>query len=416
MLHTMMRVHPFYYAFAPLAMLLRAVHCLPIMLRSKPATGSDVVHVRTFHKYSERCLPPDITFHVDNYTSFQFVQYRFARLDFLDTIRRKLDKWSRRHFGIAANIEACRGGARRFVTRIVKTRPSERIVNTSHYTTHLFALFPDTGELVGLLDHYYCDGIILFDFFAHVFEEIEQIKLPFPTYRYYPMVSDALACECTARVLYDTLRNPRWVTQYDDTRVLRRVIQKRDAPFWNRWSNYAMSVLAVFECTDGLPYVRVALNVGISTDSTFGNNRIGAILVRITRPPEHSTYPSKIECLMAQFEEKVTKNYTDCVVTYDIVRSYDMTMLRKFASSDVVDIIFTSMFIPISIDVFKSGLGAFIGNTYDYPYFYINSMTLNEQSHVTFTTNWTQFNHAKYVARFGARLMYTFDETRVTFS
>ena len=131
-------------------------------------------------------------------------------------------------------------------------------------TTHLAVLFPDTGALICLLDHDYCDGLILFDLFTHLFDEIRTLKLPFTTYRYIPIVTDLLASEWTTRVAHDTLRCPSFITQYHDkSHIFSRVINRRDSPIWNRWANYAMNVLPVFECTDALHYVRVALSVGI---------------------------------------------------------------------------------------------------------------------------------------------------------
>jgi hypothetical protein len=169
-------------------------------------------------------------------------------------------------------------------------------------------------------------------------------------------------------------------------------------------------VRPVFECTDGLPYVRVALNVGIETDSTFGNNRIGAIIVRIVRPPIHlTTHQSKLTCLMAQFTDLLTARYTDAVVTYDILRSYDTSMLRTLATTDLVDIYLTSMFARAPLEDVDSALGAFIGRDYAYRFFYINSMTYDDVSNITYTTNWTQFDRVRYESDFGARLMYTFE-------
>ena len=112
---------------------------------------------------------------------------------------------------------------------------------------------------------------------------------------------------------------------------------------------------------------------------------------------------------MKQFESKVTVNYKDCVATYDTLRSYDTSLLRQFCSTTGIDIMFTSMFIPLKLDAFEFGAGAFVGNNYDYPYFYINSMTLDDASYTTYTTNWSVFNYKKYMRDFDAKLMYTFD-------
>ena len=222
-------------------------------------------------------------------------------------------------------------------------------------------------------------------------------------------MSDAFAVECTTRHLYDCYINPPLITQYDKTRIFSLLTRPEESPYWNRWFNYAVNVLPIFECTPGLEYARIALSVGIDTDSTYGNNRIGAIIVLITRPPKGWTYKTKLRFMMKQFEEKVSQNYKDCMTTYDVLRSYDASLIRKFVSANAVDIIFTSMYGPVEVNSFDIGFGAFIGNKYDYPYFYINSTTVKNICITGYTTNWKQFNHKKFVSDYGADLMYTFD-------
>ena len=387
-----------YYAISPLSMLFRAFHCLPILYTTKPKpTGA-------FNKRSERSLPCDATFHNDAYASFQFIQYKFTNSEIMAAIAERMNAWSQKHFRCNANMETNDNSVTDFVLNAVKFKPSELIGNN----THLFVLFPKTYELVCFLDHYYCDGIILFDIFKHLFLEIT-INLPFPKYKYYPLVSDAFATECVTRNLYDICTKPSLITQYDNkTRLLSRVTYKKDSFYWNRWSNYASNILPLFECTKGLEYVRVSLTVGIDTDTTFGNNRIGCIIVVIDRPPKNLSRKTKLKLLIDQFETNVTRNYRDCIATYDTLRSYDTTILRKFGTATGLDIIFTSMFLPVKLDAFQFGLGAFIGNDHEHPYFYINSMTLDDVSYTTYTTNWSDFNHKKYMSEFDAKLMYTF--------
>jgi len=392
-------INPIYYAISPISMLFRGIHCLPILVKPKPK------NIGEFNKYAESSLPCDVTFHKDEYISFQFLQYKFKNQEFMTTLPTKLDTWSQKHFFCDANIETSNESIADFVINIVKIKPSERIGNK----THLFVMFPSIKGLVCLLDHYYCDGIILFDVFKHLFPEIT-INLPFPKYMYYPLLSDAFAVEYVTRNLYDFYKKPTLITQHGDkTHLISRIILKKKSSYWNRWSNYALNLLTVFECTTGLEYARVALSVGIDTDFTFGNNRIGCIIVFIEKPPEQLSRKSKIKHLMRQFESKVTLNYKDCITSYDIVRSYDTTSLRRLATTTGIDIFFTSMFVPIKIDVIQSGIGAFIGNEYNYSLFYINSMTLDDASYTTFTTNWSEFNHKKYISEFDAKLIYTFD-------
>jgi hypothetical protein len=283
-----------------------------------------------------------------------------------------------------------------------KTIPSERI----GHKTHLFTIFPKTHEIVCLLDHYYCDGIILVDLFKDLFPEITA-KIPFPKYKYYPFISDAFACECAIRNLYDVFKMPSLIKQCASKRMLVRVLHKKDFYCWNRWLNYAANVLPIFECTKGLKYARIALTVAIDTDSTFGNNRIGIIPVLIDRPPKTLSYESKLRFLMKQFESKVTQNYRDCITTYDTLRSYDTSFLRKHATSKCIDIAFTSFHTNSNCVSLDRMVGGFIGH-HEFPYFYINATTLNGINHVSYTTNWSAFNHKKYIKDFDATLMYTF--------
>jgi hypothetical protein len=391
-------INPVFYAISPISMLFRGIHCLPIVLKTKPK------NINEFNKYAEKSLPCDVTFHNDDFSAFQFIQYTFTNREFMDTIPDKLNLWSQKHFDRDANIEIMNGCAADFTMDIVNIKPSQRV----GHNPHLFALFPETNEMIGLSDHYYSDGITLIDLFNYLFPEIT-VKLPFPKYKYYPFISDAFACECVTRNLYDFYKNPAFVTPYETTRLLNRVTYKTDSLYWNRWSNYASNILPVFEYTKGLEYARVALTVGIDTDKDFGNNRIGVIIVLIYKPPKHLSYKSKMKFLMKQFEEKVTQNYKDCITTYDTLRSYDTTILRKFGTTTGIDIVFTSFFLPKQIKEIQFSLGAFIGNNHDYPYFYINSMTIDTENHTTITTNWTKFNHKKYIDEFDAKLIYTFD-------
>jgi hypothetical protein len=191
-------INPIYYAISPISMLFRGIHCIPIQKKTK---------CLVYNKYAELPTPCDVMFHKDNYQSFQFIQYTLTNMT---NIEEKLSQWSQKHFNCPANIEYSDCCTKDFVTDIVKnTKPSGRI----GHKTNLFVLSQKKNELIALLDHYYCDGIILFDLFKHLFPEIN-INLPFPKYKYYPVISDAFACEFTVRQLhnyyiYPTLHRPK---------------------------------------------------------------------------------------------------------------------------------------------------------------------------------------------------------------
>ena len=97
-------------------MLFRAAHCLPIVLKTKHKN-------QTFNKYEEKALSCDAIFNKDDYSTFQFIQYKFASNEFMTKLPTKLDKWSHKHFGCDANIESSDESVSKFVRDIVKQNP-----------------------------------------------------------------------------------------------------------------------------------------------------------------------------------------------------------------------------------------------------------------------------------------------------
>jgi hypothetical protein len=119
--------------------------------------------------------------------------------------------------------------------------------------THVTVLVPDHNMFIGFLDHYSCDGSILFDYFTYVLDAHDtQPPPPLPKYQYIPLLTDAITAECMIRTSLNVWSRSAQITSYGDSLVgSRNTLYKADAYEWSRWGNYAECVLRVFERLEG---------------------------------------------------------------------------------------------------------------------------------------------------------------------
>ena len=102
----------------------------------------------------------------------------------------------------------------------------------------------------------------------------------------------------------------------DKVCVLSKVIKKHMDLEWNRWTVYAIGTLPIFDAMPDIDYVNVALTVGFDADQTYGNNRIGTIVVNIQRPTQ-VTFNDRIIDIMGQYKTQALENYAHAHATYD---------------------------------------------------------------------------------------------------
>ncbi len=324
-------INPLCLALSPWAVVARAIHQIPIALKNKTRD-------LTYHKYTDDVLPADTRFVDDIWQSFQFFEWRMNdNWCGADECERRIHKWSMKNFGISANCIRFDGTPKSYIEMITRKKPSEVI----HNHTHLIII--GKQQFFGFMDHYYCDGHSLLDMFRQIFVEENPTFPSFPKYTYYPFISDAMAIQMMSKQTIELLKHPSQVSGVDDKlRVLSKRIYKNEDLEWNRWTIYATGTLPVFESMPNIEYLHVGLTVGFDTDRTFGNNRIGMILVRIVRPKQ-STYNERIVDLIEQYKTQATANYTDAHTTYDILRGYDTRYMRHFAMK-TIDIVFTALY------------------------------------------------------------------------
>jgi len=369
-------INPLCFALAPYAALARTWHQIPILMKQNP---------RSFNKYSDSALNTgtDVLFADDSWQSFQFMRWRFqlcAWIDY-DEFGRRMDNWSVKHFGVRSRCLSWEGDPDAYVRRITRKRPSRIIRNH----THLLVYCPMKHTVLGFLDHYYCDGQHLIDLYRHLFNcQLGGVKLP--KYTYYPFISDAMAIQTMFEILAEFRRYPSQIHGIDDkTRVLSKIVKRHMDLEWNRWTIYAIGTLAIFDSMPDISYVTVGLTVGFDTDQTYGNNRIGVIIVLIQRATQ-PTFNERVADVMAQYKIQATVKYAQAHATYDIARGYDThilcTPMRK-----AVDIIFTTLYVK-ELSQVESGLVGFVGALSKYEYLYINAVSFESCTYFTYTSNW----------------------------
>jgi len=155
-----------------------------------------------------------------------------------------------------------------------------------------------------------------------------------------------------------------------------------------------------------IDYLRVTITVGIDTDTEYGNNRIGGIIVLIKRPKDFATNTTShnIAQIADQFKIKITASYTDAMTSYDILRSYDTSFLREYSRKTFTDIIFTTYKVDgQQFSNLQQGIGGFFGKEN----FYINACTINDTCHFTYITRATSFDDSIFLKDDCTELMYS---------
>ena len=392
--------NPLYILLTPFAYIARLCHQLPILIKA----NSRKEQMSSYNKYNIVALPSDSNFVQDKWQSFQYMEFNFPEGSVIDKYRGHIDTWSMKNFKCKANFIENEGTAKEYIETIIRKKPSRVIINAPH----LIVFFKN--KISVFIDHYFCDGLILADFLKHLFSEDNISTITFPKYISYPFISDYRAIEFLARMSIQNIKYPSLINGIGEkTYLMSKIFKKNDELPWNRWTIYALGIYYIY---DALPqdvdYLRIGLTVGFDTDTTFGNNRIGLIIVIIKRPPVNLSQNEKIFNYMEQFKNQTLAHRSDALTCYDIIRSYNMTYIRSSKMKRIIDIYFTSLFFKEGTPQSSGGVGGFIGKINNNEYMYISAMSYGPTAHFTYVTNWKQLNLNKLTSN-GLTMEYEFD-------
>jgi hypothetical protein len=379
-----------------------------------------------------KCAPCDVPFNENTWDRYQFVSLFFTREHMESYVMNptkdgpgenflsNLNHWNAEHFNSRSSMRhlvvdeshpAYKDGKLECVASIVRWITSHDTFHFMGTHDHLSVYIPNHNVLLQYVDHYCSDGKALFGIFCVATNEHLRHP-PIPKYQYIPLLTDAITTEAMIRTGINVWKRPSQITKYNLNNMVgsRNCLLKAETYEWSRWGNYAESILRIFERLEGVrsdlgivvhgnvaapaivqpvpPHLNICLTAGIDTDCTFGNNRIGCILVQVVRPDPTKSREERLECLMEQFKTQCTENFTDAVSSYDAMRGFDTGMIRKYFSSNVFDIMFTSFRFNADVSCILEGSGGGFCGPVKYPYMYINSFTTTDRAFISYTTNW----------------------------
>ena len=391
-------VNPLYILATPFVYIARLYHKVPILLSSRTRNKQGMC----YNKYNTIALPSDSKFKQDRWHSFQYVELEFSCS--IEKHMERADKWSMKNFNCKSNFVKYEGSVKEYIETITKKKPSEVIINT----THLIVYFKNS--VIIFMDHYFCDGLIIIDLLKHLFYEDNIPNITFPKYINYPFISDYVAIEYFARMFNKSKKYPPLINGIGaKTNLMTEILKKNEDLIWNRWTIYAHGIYNLYEALpEDVDYLRVGITVGFNADTTFGNNRIGLIIVIIKRSPINLIYNEKILNYMEQFKNQTLACYKDANTTYDIIRSYNISNVRTSKMTRLVDIYFTSFYFKEEARNFIGGIGGFVGTANKTESTYICAISLESTTYFTYVTNWKQIDLNKLTSN-GVSLKYEFD-------
>ena len=391
-------VNPLYILATPFVYIARLYHKVPILLSSRTRNKQGMC----YNKYNTIALPSDSKFKQDRWHSFQYVELEFSCS--VEKHMERTDKWSMKNFNCKSNFVKYEGSVKEYIETITRKKPSEVIINT----THLIVYFKNS--VIIFMDHYFCDGLIIIDLLKHLFYEDNIPNITFPKYINYPFISDYVAIEYFARMFHKSKKYPPLINGIGaKTNLMTEIVKKNEDLIWNRWTIYAHGIYNLYEALpEDVDYLRVGITVGFNADTTFGNNRIGLIIVIIKRSPINLIYNEKILNYMEQFKNQTLACYKDANTTYDIIRSYNISNVRTSKMTRLVDIYFTSFYFKEEARNFIGGIGGFVGTLNNTENVYICATSFGSTTYFTYLSNWKQLNLNKLTSN-GLTMEYEFD-------
>ena len=406
--HALSKLRAEHLLLSPLLVPFRIAHQLPIIY-DNAINGYDVDIPASKRETSRVVKPSDQTFFEGGLNHYQVMCIRFNRKEFPDLYKKmpmRIREWAFRHF---KNEKAIKIATAANKTDILNTLHSTPIRNVLGRYDHIIYIIPEECDILAVLDHYTCDGGILFDMVKSFFNT-NVSRPPFPKYQYIPFVSEAMDIEYAFRTGMNYLEYPSQIKRFKhELDTSSKIIKKSDMDGkWDRWHNYAECILNIFERFEGnedalgepfhvihggqsLPvshttvpsHLYVFITIGIDTDVSFGNNRIGGINVSVKCPHRHLERKYRREYVASQIEIQCTEHFTDALVSYDVLRGFNTGWLRKLFS-DNINVVLTSFKVPL---IHRGGFGGFMGSA-SHPHMYVNSMTDDTATNISYSTNW----------------------------
>mgnify|MGYP001202828145 CR=1 FL=1 len=229
----------------------------------------------------------------------------------------------------------------------------------NHLLPYKIIMLTKSKKVVLLLNHFYCDGIVLHDVVVHNLLNTEK-TIQFMKYKYIPLVSDALILNYGIKSVFKHMLHPHKCLPLDPTQstIIRKTIHISEKI--NRWFVLSRIIDLLYRYLNpSIKQLNIAITVGFDDTTTFCNNRIGVIIITIPRMNSVEEYENTLK-------KEVMKHKKDALISYDLVRNFPIHSIRKNFDNKI-DVVLTMFQIQgndkdtCDLQYVSYDLGSFIG-------------------------------------------------------
>ena len=207
-----------------------------------------------------------------------------------------------------------------FLDTLNNTKPP--IIKKKYLLPYKMVFLTKNKNIIFLLNHFYCDGIILHDIVTEILCNTKKSINFFP-YKYYPIYSDICLLNFSLKHFYNYFfqkNKNKYLKLHDESIVINKNINfvgKID-----RWFVFSNVLDIIFKNISlKKKYLTVGITVGFDDNNNFCNNRIGVIILRIPRKKSIEKYTKFLK-------RKLFAKQNEALVTYDLLRNFPSTYLR----------------------------------------------------------------------------------------
>ena len=406
----------------PIIIILRIRHCIPILLHDIFDTHKTDDLKHSFGHSPDNPRPSDRIFSQNTYSRVVLGRCKFKNgTDVMDNID-SINRCTQNFFGRNANIK--------IIDNKNKHALAERIYNNKIHSvnqsdifgghTNAVYIYPKSREIVFVIDHYYCDGLVILSSLNAICGGSKLNMHKWPTHVYIPIYSDMLVATTVFNTIKDSIMYPtpiHEVAANGELFGMTRLIDKSgllggyfmngccdgSELVWNRWIGYAVAIRPLFDCMS-VDYLRVAVTCGFANSKLFGNIRTGVIIVRINRPDPSASEFQTLRDMANTIKIQCTYNYNMGGATFDMIRSFNFVDEHTITNNKYrfVDVVFTPINISNDKDIVDELDIVFGDVDTTNPHLYMTNTYCGDTSHVSITSNWKHFNRSKYRLKYNA--------------
>ena len=320
-----------------------------------------IYHKFTFSKESDKSTADDI------FSENSYNNYMYGQVDLSDL---KEEEWRKRKEQIRKRTEEWDKEQKWFRDYNIKGIIEEKDDNMDEYTNMLPSITPPLikGQLlpyhllffnkeqkgVILLNHYYCDGVILEDIINRCLVNGEKL-IKFHKYEYSPVMTDIKLLNYLVKKGYGILSKKDDILKLGDkATIVRKQIKYKEEEKINRWKAFGKIMPYLFNYT-GKDHLRIAFTAGFDDTQDYANNRIGVIILKVPKMSTEDEYAKYLE-------REIMANKEDALYSYEIVRNFPTKEIRKKFNGQI-DVALTTgrMGKSENGDTDKYNVGSFVG-------------------------------------------------------